>query len=153
MLGSIALPRGWGPDAVVVLGCRLYWTPARTLAGAIGRRAQSAARLVLRLETEGQQPRFVACGWRAWSGVIEADALAKELARLGVPIHRIERERRSCSTKANARHVAALLAPGARVAVVTCDWHMSRAAALFRAEGLDVHPVPTLAGDASWARR
>src|SRR5215472_2397579 len=99
------------PDAVVVLGCQLHWSAARTLMGAAGRRARSAAQLVLSLETVGKTPRVVASGGRAWSGVIEADALANELARLGVPLDRIERERRSWSTKANARHVAALLSP------------------------------------------
>src|SRR5215472_2130589 len=144
------------PDAVVVLGCRLRWSQEsglRQLLGAGGRRVESAVRLVRELEEDGSRPRVLASGGRSWAGVIEADALAEELARLAVPLHRIERERRSRSTKENARLVATCVPSGARIAVVTCDWHLSRAVALFRAQGFEVQPVSAPSGHVSWARR
>jgi uncharacterized SAM-binding protein YcdF (DUF218 family) len=139
-------------EAIVVLGCRLEWDGAGRLVGAGGRRVEAAAALVRELGARGRGPRIVASGGRAWDGVFEADAMGEELARRGVDPMRIDRERGSRSTRENARNTRALLGP-LRAAVVTCDWHLPRALALFRAEGFEVCGVPAPSGSARWTRR
>ena len=85
----------------------------------------------------------VASGGRLWRGVAEADGLARELARLGVPDAAIVRERLSLSTRDNARYTAEVLRKRRieSVLLVTCAWHLPRARALFEREGLAVEPV------------
>jgi cyclophilin family peptidyl-prolyl cis-trans isomerase/uncharacterized SAM-binding protein YcdF (DUF218 family) len=138
-------------EAIVVLGCAVRRT-ARGLAGAAGRRAARAAAVFHEAEN---QPIVVASGGRAWDGLVEADALAEELSRLGVPADRIVRERCSLSTRDNARYTAEVLGRHGirRALVVTCSWHLPRAVALFRASGLDVVPLPAHTPDAPWLVR
>jgi uncharacterized SAM-binding protein YcdF (DUF218 family) len=103
----------------------------------------------------------VACGGRAWNGVVEADAMAALLRERGVPEHAIVRERCSLDTLGNARFAAELLEMRERreVLVVTCAWHLPRALRLFRragfvAEGLGVEvPDATRLERAYWAAR
>jgi uncharacterized SAM-binding protein YcdF (DUF218 family) len=130
-------------DAIVVLGCRLRWSVDGRLLGAGGRRVQTAARVWRELAAKAPNLKVIASGGRVWGGVVEADALAQELARAGVPAAHIERERLSWSTKENARFVADRLGPS-RIAVVTCDWHLARAALLFRAQRFEVEPIPAI---------
>jgi uncharacterized SAM-binding protein YcdF (DUF218 family) len=69
-----------------------------------------------------------------------------ELVRRGVADHRVLRERCSLTTRDNARLSAELLRRRGTgtITLVTCDWHMARAVALFEQERLVVspHPVP-----------
>ncbi len=97
----------------------------------------------------------MATGGRVWQGVVEADALADELARLGVPANTIVRERRSATTRQNAARSARILRElGAdRVILATCDWHMPRAIALFVAQGFVVEAAAAASPPASLARR
>jgi uncharacterized SAM-binding protein YcdF (DUF218 family) len=139
-------------DAIVVLGCRLRWSVDGRLLGAGGRRVQAAARVWRELGREAPDVKVIASGGRVWGGVVEADALAQELVRAGVPASRVERERLSWSTKENARFVADRLAP-AHIAVVTCDWHLGRAVALFHAQGFEVEPVPAVGEPPSLGER
>jgi uncharacterized SAM-binding protein YcdF (DUF218 family) len=122
------------PDesAVCVLGCR---AGSPTLA----RRARAAAATY----HLGNAGLIVACGGRAWEGLVEADALARMLEEGGVPAQAIVRERLSLDTRDNARFAAALLERRGirRVVVVTCTWHLPRAARAFRAAGLEVEGV------------
>lgn len=69
---------------------------------------------------------------------MEADEMAVELERLGVPAGAIVRERCSMSTAENARFGAAIARRHGveSVVVVTCHWHVARAILLFRREGL-----------------
>src|SRR5271166_6360367 len=116
-----------GIHAVVILGCRVTRDGAGgPLVGALCRRVKTGAVLA----REEPWARVVASGGRAWRGVLEADAMAEGLRRAGVLEARIERERRSCSTRQNARYVAMLLG-ACRIKLVTCDWHLPRAVALF----------------------
>lgn len=117
----------------MVLGCAV---PPAGLAGAAARRVEEAAAAY----REEPLRCVVVSGGRVWQGRVEADAMAEALAARGVPPERIVRERCSFSTRENARYVARLLARrgiGA-VVLVTCGWHMPRAAALFRREGVEV---------------
>ena len=93
----------------MVLGCGFRAAPGGGIAeGALGRRVAAAAR-AYRERGEPGVP-VVASGGRRWDGVTEADAMAAELERLGVPAEAIVRERCSLSTRDNARFSAAALA-------------------------------------------
>jgi len=116
-------------QAVCVLGCP-------TTSAAIARRARAAAEAFAR----GAGELVVACGGRAWGGSVEADHMAEALRASRVPAAVIVRERCSLDTRDNARFAAVLLARRgiSRVVLVTCAWHMPRAARLFTATGLEV---------------
>ena len=118
------------PPIVVVLGCRC---PGGLAKGAARRRALAAARLHRRLGGT-----VIAAGGERWVGVAECDALAGALTEGGVSPAAIVRERRSRSTNGNAREVAALLFDHKpkRVYLVTCDYHMARAAKSFELHGV-----------------
>ena len=128
--------------AFVVLGCRPE-TPV--LAGAALRRVEACARAFL--ASAGLDDFVVCAGGRAWSERVEADAFAEELVARGIPRARVVRERCSMTTGENARFVAGLLARRGitRVRLVTCAWHMPRAAGHFWRQGLTVVEEPAAA--------
>ncbi len=140
------------PPALVVcvLGCRAnsVTLARRVQAGSEAYRARGAN-------------LAVACGGRAWRGLVEADAIAEALVAQGVPAAAVVRERCSLDTRDNARFTAALLARRGivDVLVVTCSWHLPRAERLFRLAGLRVEglgvdpPSPTLRQRAYWEVR
>ncbi|HEY2364774.1 MAG TPA: YdcF family protein, partial [Polyangiaceae bacterium] len=150
-------------EAVVVLGCRIASASGKTLVGAAGRRARAAAEIARSRGVElvvasggrawgfRRSPWSIACGDRR----VEADALAEELACAGVDAKTIERERTSRNTRENARFTARLLeARGVeRVLLVTCEWHLPRAVALFRKHGFEVEPVAVPAGPSTLRAR
>jgi uncharacterized SAM-binding protein YcdF (DUF218 family) len=144
---------GEARKAIVVLGGKVYLRPGAKLAGALGRRVAAAAALYAHHRED--DPIVIVTGGRAWNGVVEADAMARALVDLGVPAERIVRERCAMSTRENAHYTALLLRrrglEGARV--VTCRWHMPRAAALFRAQGLFVEPVDAPEGPSPTLRQ
>jgi uncharacterized SAM-binding protein YcdF (DUF218 family) len=144
---------GARPSAFVVLGCRVSVDAEGRLQGALGRRARAAASAYL--QRGDAHAVVVVSGGRRWSNVVEADALALELARLDVPARAVVRERCSLSTRDNARFAARVLARRgiARATVVTCDWHLPRAVALFGREGMEVEGLPVSPGSAPWTRR
>jgi cyclophilin family peptidyl-prolyl cis-trans isomerase/uncharacterized SAM-binding protein YcdF (DUF218 family) len=127
------------------------------LEGALGRRVEAAAAEYARRRERGEAAGVlvVASGGRRWAGVVEADAMARELARRGVPPAVVVRERCSLSTRDNARFaVAALERRGiARATVVTCAWHLPRALALFRRAGVVADGLPAPSGNAPWRQR
>ncbi len=129
---------------ICVLGCR-------SDSAALARRAAAGVAI-----WEARRAALVmGCGGRAWGGRVEADAIADILRAGGVPNDAIVRERCSFDTRDNARFAAALLRRrGIRsVVVVTCSWHVPRAARLFRAAGLDVEEAGVDPPDATTARR
>lgn len=77
--------------------------------------------------------------------ISEARAMRDLLLELGVPADAMLLEERSLNTQQNAAYTAKLLRalPVRRVLLVTSAWHMARAEALFRAQGLEVVPAPT----------
>ncbi|MEB2310251.1 MAG: YdcF family protein [Sorangiineae bacterium] len=135
-------------DAIVLLGCRIE--PGGEPGPAARRRAARAARAY----REGVAPWVLVSGGRRWWGVPEADALARELERLDVPPELIVAERCSVTTSENARYSARLLLErrAERVALVTCDFHLPRALASFRAVGVDALGLPALSPPAPLAR-
>ena len=129
---------------IVVLGCRVSRSPR----SAFDRRAVGAVRA---FESLGGSV-VVASGGRTWDGVVEADALAERLLAMGVPPESVVRERCSLSTRENAAFSARLLARRGvgNAIVVTCDWHLPRAVALFEREGLVARGFGSGAHEAGW---
>ena len=127
-------------EAIVVLGCTPVFSGGR-LAGALGRRTAAGA---LAFARAGDAPLIVVSGGRVWGGLVEAEGMRADLVLRGVPAAKIVCERCSLSTRDNARFTAtALRRRGmSRVSLVTCAWHLPRAVALFRAQGLEVTGVP-----------
>jgi uncharacterized SAM-binding protein YcdF (DUF218 family) len=60
----------------------------------------------------------------------------------GVPPERIVLETESQNTQENARMVAPLLPTGGKRVLLTSDYHMPRALAVFRRQGIAVEPLP-----------
>ncbi|MBV9949814.1 MAG: YdcF family protein [Myxococcales bacterium] len=116
--------------------------PTGRLSGQVLRARVDAA--AIEHARRGAGTMVVASGGRRWGEHVEADVIARELATRGVPASAIVRERSSLSTRDNARFAAEVLARrGIRsAAVVTSDWHLPRALALFRRAGLVVRGVP-----------
>lgn len=141
-------------DAVVVLGCRVRVDQlGRLRQEALARRIDAAA---LAYAERGQARTVViASGGRHWNGLVEADVMARELLSRGVPEHAIVRERCSLTTCDNARFTVAAMARRGitHAAVVTCDWHLPRAVALFRRAGVSAEGVAARQHDAPWTRR
>jgi uncharacterized SAM-binding protein YcdF (DUF218 family) len=141
---------------IVVLGCAVKRVNvgadrSELAPGAARRRVEAAAAAYAR----GDAETVIASGGRAWRGIVEADALRDALVRAGVPEGRVVRERCSFNTRENARYVARLMRRRGEddVELVTCHWHLPRAAALFRAEGLRVREVAAEGPEASWIER
>jgi uncharacterized SAM-binding protein YcdF (DUF218 family) len=124
-------------DALVLLGCRVAAGP---LPGPAARRLARAAAAY----QDGLSERVVVTGGRVWDGLVEADVLAAELRRAGVPESALALERASLTTLDNARLTAPLLAElGARrVGLVSCDWHLARALWCFQRAGVIAEPMP-----------
>jgi len=144
-------------DAIVVLGCRVQVDSAGRLfpGGALARRLDAAARVYA---LRGHAATIVlVSGGRRWGPIVEADAMARELPSRGVPARAIVRERCSMSTAENARYALELLArlgiDLARSAVVTCEWHLPRARALFERAGVRLEGIGAGSGAAPWRRR
>ena len=134
-------------DAIVVLGGAVRGVVAPRLfpdLNAAADRVWHGARLF----HAGKAPLVVLSGGRLpWAKAEgpEADAMARLLMDLGVPEDRVLLESRSGTTYENALETRRLLATRGieRVLLVTSALHMRRAAATFRAAGLDVVPAPT----------
>jgi len=136
-------------DAIAVLGCRLG--EQGRLLGTARRRVEHAARVF----RDGAAPLVIASGGKVWFGVSEADAFAALLFELGVPAECVLRERRSLTTRGNARFVAELARERGlrRLGIVTSDWHMRRALAAFARHGLEVEACPAPTPDDSRRKR
>lgn len=118
------------PVAILVLGARVGRTgvPGPALTRRIGAAVRAAATY--------PHARVIACGGRAWDGVVEADVMARELEKLGVHRSRIVRDRLSMTTIENLREGRKLAGSGP-FSIVTCDWHAPRALAIARAMRLE----------------
>jgi cyclophilin family peptidyl-prolyl cis-trans isomerase/uncharacterized SAM-binding protein YcdF (DUF218 family) len=141
---------------IVVLGCRAEVDGEGELVrGALAGRLDAAA--LLYAQRGGERTVVVTSGGRRWQGGVEADVMRRELARRGVPERAVVRERCSLSTRENARFTRELLSRQAKagdpIALVTCDWHMPRASAIFRRAGFVVEPVPAVGQRTPWRTR
>jgi len=139
-------------DAIVVLGCRVH--PSGQPSAAAQRRVQRAALAY----DEGVAPRVLVSGGRRWGEHAEALVLREALRAAGVPSEAIDVELCSMTTSENAFFSARLLRRygTARVAVVSCAWHLPRALANFSAAGVEAIALPAdppAAGALARARR
>jgi len=150
-------PRPFPPpfDAIVVLGCSVRLDDG----GRICRRSALARRIdataLAYAQRGGEHTIVVASGGRHWGGLVEADVMASELARRNVPERAIVRERCSLTTRDNARFAAEALARRGihAAAVVSCEWHLPRALALFRRAGVRADGVGAREYGTPWPRR
>jgi uncharacterized SAM-binding protein YcdF (DUF218 family) len=137
---SPALTQAGSRDAVVVLGHR----PARD---AHGLEAETEARVSrgIALYREGKAPRLVFTGGHTSPGASEAEIMGAYAESQGVPAQALRLETHSHDTIENARFTVDLLsselARAPRVLLVTSDYHVKRASALFRCAGADVTSV------------
>lgn len=124
----------------VVLGALVF--PDGTPASALVDRVRVAVALLQR----GALERLVLTGGSPDSRPTEAAVMAQLAQSFGAPAESLVLETRSRSTFDNARFTSELLGPlGVReIALITCDFHMARAAAQFRAHGLTTWPVPSV---------
>ncbi|MGZ3416278.1 MAG: peptidylprolyl isomerase [Polyangiales bacterium] len=130
------------PTAILVLGAKVRagGAPSR----ALERRIEVAARCA----EQHPDAAIIACGGRHWSGVVEADAIARGLISRGIDEARIERERLSLTTIENLREGrarAGVLGKDACFAIVSCEWHLPRAMAVARGMRLEAIGVPAAA--------
>jgi cyclophilin family peptidyl-prolyl cis-trans isomerase len=135
-------------DALVLLGCPVA---AGVMPPPARRRVAHAAEAYAR----GLSPRVVVSGGRVWEGHVEADRLAEELVRKGVPREALLLERQSRRTRENAKYTAALLEPLGlrRIGLVSCDFHMARALWCFRRTGLEPEPLAVASPKLRFSRR
>ena len=103
----------------------------------------------------GLSKRIVVTGGSVRGGVVEADALAAELVRRGVPESALLLERKARSTRQNARYTARLVEPLGvrRVGLVSCDFHLPRALFCFRRVGFEAEPVAATTPPLPFGRR
>ncbi len=116
-------------DAIAVLGARLDRSGRVT--PALAERVDAGVELWRRGLAEAV--------WMTGGGPpgrVEADAMAAHARQRGLPESALRLERRAHNTASNARNLAALLPPGARVWVVTQPFHLRRAVYWFRRAGL-----------------
>lgn len=110
------------------------------------RSANDRVRHAARLFKAGRAPVLVLSGGssRQLFTSTEAEAMRELLLELGVPASAMLLEDRSMNTRENAAYTAELLRTRGihRILLVTSAWHMARAEALFRAQGLEVIPAP-----------
>ncbi len=93
----------------------------------------------------GKAPRIVATGGGKENGDTEAGLMRDILGVMGVPADAVVLENKSLNTYDNARFTAPLLREHRwdKVLLVTSAFHMRRAVATFRAEGIEVIAAPT----------
>ena len=138
------------PSAILVLGARVR--PDGRASALLTTRIDAAAEVARRWP----EALVVACGGRAWSGIVEADVVASDLTARAIDASRVLRERVSLDTLGNLREgMACARARGAsmRLAVVTNDWHLPRALAIARGLGIDAIGVAAESPPASRRRR
>lgn len=122
----------------IVLGARVYadGTPSDALID----RVHVGVALLAQKRVE----RLLLTGGSPDTRPTEAELMAKLARSLGAPASALVLETRSRSTFDNARFSVALLEPSEReVVLVTCDFHVARALAQFRAHRLTVWPAPS----------
>jgi uncharacterized SAM-binding protein YcdF (DUF218 family) len=91
----------------------------------------------------GRAHRLILSGGARDSRPTEAETMARIAQSLGAAEAQLVLESASRSTFENAQRSAALLGEEKEVLLVTCDFHLARASAHFRAAGFKVWPVPS----------
>lgn len=128
---------------IVVLGGGHKDEPGIAASGRLSTSALSRLAEAVRLWRALPDRRLVVSGPAnpANPSITHADVLAAAAVSMGVPADRIVRIDTARDTEEEAEAVKKLIA-NAPAAVVTSAWHLPRAAALFRAAGVDTLPCP-----------
>lgn len=124
------------PLPCVVLGARVFAD------GSASDALRDRVLLGVRLLRDGRATRLIFTGGTPDERTAEAVVMRGIALRAGVDEERIELESASMTTLENAAQCAAQL-PEREVLLVTCDFHLARAAACFREAGFAVWPVPS----------
>ncbi|MGV3621316.1 MAG: YdcF family protein [Archangium sp.] len=124
------------PLPAIVLGARVW--PDGTPSDALRDRVSTGVKLLL----DGHATKLVFSGGSPDQRPTEAAVMQALAIAAKAPPDALELEATSRSTFENARHCAAQI-PERTVILVTCDFHLARATAYFRAEGFTVFPVPS----------
>lgn len=129
-------------DYIIVLGARVKGTvPSLSLKY----RIEAASSY---LEENSGTAVIVSGGKGPGEDISEAEAMKRELLKIGISGERILLEDRSTSTKENIRYSKALLPAEASVHVVTNDYHLYRAVQIARSEGLETGGIPAATPEA-----
>lgn len=124
------------PLPCIVLGARVR--PDGSPSDALRDRVLLGVELLKR----GLATRLVFTGGTPDARPTEASAMLTIAQRAGVSRERIELESASTTTLENAARCAEQMSER-EVLLVTCDFHLARAAAIFREAGFKVWPVPS----------
>ena len=130
-------------DAIVILGAGTYFDAPEYGGDSLRGSALERLRYGAALQRRTKLPILVS-GGSPLGGRPEAELMKEVLEReLRASVQWVETASRD--TGENARFSAPLLKAGnaARIALVSHGWHLRRAAALFRAQGLEVVPAAT----------
>lgn len=124
------------PLPCIVLGARVF--PDGSASDAL------RDRVVLGVELlhQGRATRLIFTGGTPDGRPTEAAAMRAIALSAGVPDERITLESASTTTLENAARCAELFTER-EVLLVTCDFHLARASAIFREAGFTVWPVPS----------
>lgn len=132
-------PTGGSPRPAVVLGARVYpdGQPSPALVDRV--------RVGVALLRSGAATALLFSGGAPDGRPTEAEVMARLARELGAPGEALWLEAESRSTHENALACARLLRERAVASawLVTCDFHVARAAAQFRRAGVAVSPVPS----------
>lgn len=128
-------------DAIIVLGARVL--PGGVPSGALRARVEKAVALY----NAGVAARLIFSGGPGDNGPTEAKVMRGLAVRLGVPESACLLEEESHSTDDNARFALKLVAPDAKLIVVSDPYHLLRARQVFRKYGREVMVAPALMSD------
>lgn len=141
---SMTKPAEDGPQAIVVLGGGRYYRGPEYGVDTVSRFTLERLRYAARLHRRTGLPVLVSGGNRYAERLPEAVLMQDTLEQdFLVPV--AWGEGRSRTTRENAQYSQPILSHAGinRIYLVTHAWHMPRAAASFRAVGLEVFPAPT----------
>lgn len=142
---GLLLPEKIKGDAIVVLGGGIYGD-ARDMSGSGVLAKDTLDRVVtaVRLEKKLKVPVLVSGGAVFKDMKPEAQIMKRYLVDLGVPGNRIIEEDKSRDTLENASYTKALCVRQGygKIILVTSAYHMKRAVAAFRKNGVEVIPYP-----------
>ena len=149
ILSAAARAPAGEPDAVIVLGCRVYGDRPRRM---LVRRLQTALEY---LEEHPAVPCVLSGGQGEGESVSEAQAMKTWLVGQGISPDRLYTEEKSINTAENLTFSAEILkeagiGEGAKIAVVTDSYHQYRASVFASRVGLEAFAVNCRTGFFVW---
>jgi uncharacterized SAM-binding protein YcdF (DUF218 family) len=142
---DIGFPASYSGDVIVLLGGgTIQRVPDLTGTAAPSPLMMGRIVTAVRLYRQTQLPIIVTGGRTATEDVSEAQVAERFLMDLGVPQHLIIKEENARDTAENARFTAAICREKgfSRPMVITSAYHLHRSLMAFKAQNMDVTPVP-----------